>query len=142
MHIKTTSWSSKLTMMHELIDREDPRCLYCKSDCDIQLGYGFLAATPSYNVDILTCRKCNERFEIHWLGDIDPTQITAFVFTCKKWVVFFKYDAGFSIGGKELLWGNKSPHPTSELKYILPFEVDFSDKKKLQKKLKTYLTFS
>lgn len=128
---------------HKLIDREEPRCLYCNSECDIHLD-GFAAATPSYNVDILTCRKCNENFEIYWLGDIEPIQTISFIFTCKDVAVRYDYDTGFLIGGHELLWKSTSRMKKSTLNAapVEPFDVDFSDKKKLYKRLKTCLVFS
>lgn len=124
---------------HKLIDQEEPRCLYCNSECDIHLD-GFAAASPSYNVDLLTCRKCNEQFEIHWLGDIDPIKVVSFVFTCKNLAVCYDYEKGFYVGGQEVLW--KTQKSALALSLIEPFDVDFSDKKKLYKRLKTCLVFS
>jgi hypothetical protein len=130
--------------MHELIDREDPRCLYCKSECDIQLDG--LPVSPrnaiAFNVDILTCRKCKEVFEIHsW--ENDPTEIADFVFSCKTISVMNKYDGmyqGFHIGPRSNLW--PSIFNVNNSTRVPPFAVDFSDKKKLFAKLKTYLVFS
>lgn len=124
--------------MHELIDRDDPRCLYCNNEVDLKLD-GMGVALATYEVQILKCRKCKEQFEIHESGVGNDTKIVAFVFTCKKIAIFYKYDEGFMIGNHDLLWSNRSVngHP-----WIIPFTIDFSDKKKLHKKLKTYLVFS
>lgn len=134
--------------MHELIDREDPRCLYCQSECDFKLEHrpDIITLPPdTYYVEILTCIKCKEIFEIHGYED-ELTKITKFVFTCKNIVVINQYPqpsgimVGFNIGDKSNLWPKTfSGHKTIN---IPTFEVNFSDKKKLHKKLKTYLVFS
>ncbi len=129
-------------MMHELIDRDEPRCLYCKSVCSIKLDG--TAITPNNtivrHVEILTCIKCKEVFEIHWWDECD---IDSFVFSCKNITILYVYEgqyAGFHLGNKTNLWPSRH---TQENSIAIPFfEVDFSDKKKLHKKLKTYLTFS
>lgn len=131
--------------MHELIDREDPKCLYCNSECDLSLdgnGIGLV----SYEIQMLKCRKCGEQFEIHETSHGNASMYKAFVFTCKNLVVFNEYGSGFRIGDTDLLWSKdvsarawKTP---DDPVWIVPFEVDFSDKKKLYKKLKTYLVFS
>ena len=130
--------------LHELIDREDPRCLYCKSECDIQLTGNYIlpGSSSQYNVDMLTCRKCKERFDIHWIDE--ATNVVSFAFSCKKMAVFHAYGHGFIIGiKKELLWSYEDRADTKDTdKYLPPFDIDFSDKKKLHNKLKTYLLFS
>ena len=138
-------------MMHELIDREDPRCLYCNSECDLIQDGQVILGPGSVNhigqvweVQILTCRnkKCHEVFEIHWFDNRGEIKMTHFVFTCKKITVMHRYDEdNFGIGGKELLCPGE--HDFKFAKFFVPkFEVNFSDKKALHKKLKTYLTFS
>jgi hypothetical protein len=127
--------------LHELIDMEDPKCLYCKSLCDIHIdGFGSMIAT-SYEVDLLVCRACSEMFEIHTK---DHVKVYAFVFTCNEIVVFNSYSYnGFAIGGINYLW--KQTPKTRVLtrnEFIPTFDIDFSDKIKLYNKLKTYQIFS
>lgn len=126
--------------MHELIDREDPRCLYCNSECDVRVD-GFGIGLISHDVNILSCRKCKEIFEIHSINKNGETTYTSFVFTCKRLAVVNSYAHGFAIGGREYLYGKWTANTYYD-NYISPFDIDFSDKKKLHKKLKTYLVFS
>lgn len=96
-----------------------------------------------FECQILKCPKCKETFEIHWTESEDnETQFWAFIFTCKKITVLHHYKTGFSMGGKELLTKEEYYIPQKGTEYIPEFYVDFSDKKKLHKKLKTYLVFS
>lgn len=131
--------------LHELIDREDPSCLYCKATCDLKQDGFFIAGTLSlyYEVQILTCRKCHEIFEIHWIDDNGETKFLCFVFTCKEIAVTDKYDEGFHIGSKGILYDNWKGGISTYLGTEIPaFPVDFSNKRKLYNKLKTYLVFS
>lgn len=128
--------------LHELIDRDDPSCLYCKSPCDLMQD-GFLALTSLYyECQILTCRKCKEIFEIHWVEDNGETRYVAFVFTCKDIVVDYQYADGIHIGGRELLYHNKFGTKPITGGFLPAFPIDFSNKRKLHNKLKTYLVFS
>lgn len=134
--------------LHELINKEEPKCLYCKTLCDFKMdGRASTPANPdAYYVEILTCtnKKCKEVFEIH--GWEDTGEITDFVFSCKNIVIINKYPqlsgiaVGFNIGDKSNLWPKMFG---GRVTINVPlFQVDFSDKKKLYKKLKTYLVFS
>lgn len=126
--------------LHELINREEPKCLYCKSSCDYSLD-GFGVGLASHDVDILTCQKCKEIFEVHTTTQPSgESEVDGMSFTCKDIVVVCSYEYGFAIGGKEYLYPNWSANNTYQ--YLEPFPVDFSNKKKLYKKLKTYLVFS
>lgn len=121
--------------MHELIDQEDPRCLYCNGKCDIAFeGKTIAHSAQMYDIDTLTCQECGERFCIDSLqNSAGETTYVAFTFTCKKYDVVFLYsDAAFDI------FTRKGKHITT----LPAFEVDFSDKKKLFQKLKTYVIFS
>lgn len=139
-------------MMHELIDRENPRCLYCDNDCDVNFNGEYIAGSSiQYNVDILICQKCKEVFEIHSEQQSveDQTEYLGFSFTCKQYYVYYAYKSGeFHLGkNTESFTAIKNPinfiwwrvaHST-----VLPwFEVSFSDKEKLYNKLKTYILFS
>lgn len=131
-------------MLHELIDRENPSCLYCKGELDLKHDGFFPGGIASliYDIQMLTCRDCDEIFEIHWVDDAGKVTYVAFVFSCNEIVVFNSYSTGFHVGGNELLYQNWSGS-TAKLENSIPaFNVDFSDKKKLYKKLKTYLIFS
>jgi hypothetical protein len=132
---------------HELIDKEEPKCLYCNSDFDLNAmsiksssgsslshlnpGKSFLTR---YDTETLYCVDCKETFEIHSnQNDEGETTYTGFNFTCKGYSVFINYiESYFDIS--EL----KGKHITT----IPSFAVDFSDRNKLHKKLKTYLVFS
>ncbi len=144
-------------MLHELIDREDPRCLYCNSDCDLKqdgIPMSMSSTNHTYEVQILTCRNCQEIFEIHWYEtDQQVTQYYGFVFTCKDLLVFNMYlmkpyedlDGAFCLGKRSKnLWKHHKNKPANFpfRPRIPPFPVDFSDKEKLYEKLKTYLVFS
>src|SRR5580698_876428 len=121
-------------MMHELIDPNEPKCLYCNSDVDTGLSSEYLMNTGiRANVETLTCKKCKETFQIYSTQGLDGiTTIGGFAFSCKKLRVFFSYlKSNFYISKR----GN-------DITNIPSFTVDFSDKKKLYEKLKTYIVFS
>jgi len=130
--------------LHELIDREEPKCLYCKSDVDLSMSS---IGWPQYHVDSLTCKnkKCKAVFEVHAYEDLD--NIVAFTFTCKDLCIRNNYASGVAvgtvlIGAHDLLYSKRG----ISAKYIElgtdSLSFDFSDKKKLYKKLKTYIVFS
>lgn len=134
-------------MMHELIDREDPRCLYCNSRCDIEMDGGFVAGMISLTqeVQVLTCFKCKEVFEVHWVDDSQTGIVTYldFVFSCDDIVVINRYgEETFYIVDKKYLYRRSRPNGLAVSHPIPQFTVDFSDKKKLYEKLKTYRVFS
>lgn len=122
-------------MLHELIDREEPRCLYCNSYTDIN----FVSERPPrtslvLEKEELTCSKCGEFFIIHYIqNSLAETEYDGFTFTCNDYSVYYNYiESYFDISDL-----NKK-HITA----IPAFEVNFSDKEKLYNKLKTYLIFS
>ena len=122
-------------MLHELISRYDPRCLYCDSGIFFELKSEWLPNTSlKVDVEILTCQKCKEVFKIHSLqGGDGKTEYNGFTFTCKGYRVFFNYiESYFDISDE------KGKHIVA----IPSFTVDFSDKTKLYDKIKTYLIFS
>lgn len=136
-------------MLHELIDRESPKCLYCNTECNIgKDGEFIMRGSESYDVDLLTCRSCNEVFEIHSMQHADgTTEYNAFLFSCKELCIFCSYITN------EFYIGNHRDMPyagyydlilqAKRWKTCLPsFEVDFSNKDKLYEKIKTYLLFS
>lgn len=122
--------------MHELIDRFDPICLYCGTKCVITLEGIRIKTGEIEDHDVLQCQKCREVFRVESVQNPEgETRYTGFQFTCSRLRVIYKYDEGkFRIS--DLNDRNKEP-------VVIPtFEVDFSDKKKLHEKLKTYILFS
>lgn len=122
-------------MLHELISKHDPRCLYCDSEIFYELKSEWLPnSSLKADAEILTCQKCKEVFKIHSLqGDDGVTEYTGMTFSCKDYRIFFNYiESYFDISDK------KGKHIVA----IPSFSVDFSDKNKLYEKLKTYLIFS
>jgi len=132
-------------MLHELIDRDVPRCLYCDVDFDmnamsIRSSSGYVAYKLGQaniarsDTETLYCVDCKEKFEIHSSqSDEGETTYSGFTFTCKGFEVFVDYI--------------KSTIDISDLKgeyhTALPvFNPDFSDRDKLYEKLKTYIVFS
>lgn len=120
---------------HELIGQDEPKCLYCHSDVDISSSSQWLPGSNlRSDTEGLDCRKCKECFWIHSTqGDNAVTEITGFTFSCKDFFVFFNYiEDYFDVKDKN-----------RKFLFAIPsFSVDFSDKKKLHEKLKTYLLFS
>jgi hypothetical protein len=133
---------------HELIDRDDPRCLYCHSEFDLKLETvggqgGFHSGFVLIDRENLTCRSCGESFWIFSIVDAgNVTEIVTFSFSCKDIRVVHDYGSGFIIGSKNSFMNDLSNLSTSGNPILSPFDIDFSDKKKLYTKLKTYLTFS
>lgn len=120
---------------HELINQNEPRCLYCFSEIDYSMSSQWLPGSNlRSDTETLTCRKCKESFWIHSLqGDDAETVINGFTFSCKDFWVFFNYIEDY--------FDVKDKH--RKFLFAIPsFEVDFSDKDKLYEKLKTYLLFS
>lgn len=129
-----------MQLQHELIDRDNPRCLYCQSDFDIKLD----SDGRTYSVEILTCRKCCEVFEIHSEEDpITYSKILAFVFSCNKIYVRHSYEEDvFHIGNFRMQFKFRNKGGAGKYTTIPSFNIDFSDKEKIFNKLKTYLVFS
>jgi len=122
-------------MLHELIDKDDPRCLYCNSEIVYELKSEWLPNTSlKADAEILTCQKCKEVFKIHSLqGGDGVTEYTGMTFSCKGYRIFNSYiESYFSI------FDDKGKHIVT----IPSFVVDFSNKNKLYEKIKTYLIFS
>lgn len=134
-------------MMHELIDKDIPRCLYCNAEFDTNAmsiksssGSSMSHLMPGkhfmmrYDTETLYCVDCRETFEIHsHQSDEGETTYSGFTFSCKGYSIFYNYiESYFDISD------NKGKHIVA----IPSFSVDFSDKEKLHEKLKTYITFS
>jgi hypothetical protein len=128
------------------MDRDDPRCLYCGFFVDIELKGEWIARSSiRYDVEVLTCRKCKEVFEIHSMQGYDgETEISGFVFTCKELCVQYSYNHPyFRVGEHNLLYQSLDQQASAKGgTEVLAFPVEFSDKEKLWEKLRTYLIFS
>ena len=134
-------------MMHELIDQEDPCCLYCRSQLQIESSGEWVANSKVIQeVEKLTCPKCEEHFEIYSIqDDTSETHYESFTFTCKDIAVFYHYtNKNFIIGNHKLLFTSLTDFAFSLIgtNNVPVFEVDFSDKNKLYNKLKIYVLFS
>jgi hypothetical protein len=118
----------------------DPQCLFCKSHCDVE-SYGLAIPTDVVHRDILTCTACGEYYQV-------------FVFDSSKEGAPIKKDFAhiveFSCGGVVIALSEeagclairaRSADENTEVN-IPEFELDITDKQKLQEKLKTYLIFS
>lgn len=120
---------------HELIDKDEPKCLYCYRDVDISSSSQWLPGTNlRADTETLTCRKCKESFWIHSVqGDDGVTKIDGFTFSCKNFWVFYNYvEDYFDVKDKN-----------RKFLFAIPsFPIDFSNRDKLYEKLKTYLLFS
>lgn len=135
------------TPTHELIDKDDPRCLYCDGEVDVELkGNWSTALSARHDVEVLRCRKCREVFEIHSMQDsTGETHYGSFVFTCGKYCIQNAYSSDrYVIGNHSLLFQEViNPSVPETTKVDVPnFSIDFSDKEKLLAKLGTYLLFS
>lgn len=115
-------------MLHELIDREDPRCLYCNSEVELSVSSQSTLSNIRLDEETLTCYKCKEIFKIFSnQDDIGDTKYEGFAFTCHGIAVYSSYESS-----KFYFKGLAVP----------PFHIDFSNKEKLYKKLRTYILFS
>jgi hypothetical protein len=122
-------------MMHELINMDNPRCLYCEGDIDFShTSSSDLANGTRSDVEALTCRFCEERFLIYYSqNSIGETKHTGFAFSCNDCFISYNYNlCNFSIFDQHRWFITTIPY----------FTIDFSDKNKLYNKLKIYLVFS
>lgn len=125
-------------MLHELIDREDPKCLYCNSDLSLRMD-GTSAGSLTYDVETLSCSKCLEKFQIFSTALHSNTEYTSFLFSCIDICVSDEYSSNeLYIGDLRLMW----PSVTSKYISVPKFRIDFSDKKHLYLKLKKYFVIS
>lgn len=119
--------------LHTLIDREDPKCLYCGSDCDISLcGVAPIFGNSITDEETLACRSCLEYFTITSKASYAGTTYISFIFSCEDLVITCLYDQDILNLKRKKLDGINIP----------TFKIDFSNKKELYKKFKTYLIFS
>jgi hypothetical protein len=129
---------------HNLIDREDPICLYCKGRCNIALG-GDVLSSRTIDIETLTCQECGEVFTISSTQSLDgETTYTEFSFSCKKMNVHHEYASEkFSIfdHSKPVMDENGIAKDIAGIQ-IPAFEADFSDKDRLHDKLRIYILFS
>lgn len=132
-------------MIHELIDRNVPYCLYCGAAFDtnaisIRSSSAYINQKMGHphimrsDAETLYCVDCKEKFEIYsHQKDDGETEYTGFTFTCNGLDVFCIYASStFEISNL------KGEHVIA----IPAFEPDFTDRNKLHEKLRTYLLFS
>jgi hypothetical protein len=126
-------------MFHELINKDNPKCLFCNSEIDLEIKSERLANSKYIEYfETLTCCKCKESFHIVFVQDdiTQKTHYTTFVFSCNKIWITYHYNIDIFF-----LWKTPTASPKDIIK-IPSFPIDFSDKKKLFDKLKTYILFS
>ena len=116
--------------LHNLIDIDNPICLYCKSYCDI-----FQNATeyPPLVSNTYTCQKCKEKFIIYFV-DGSEIKFTGFQFTCNEYDVWLSY--------KEKKFAIKKKDTPADRMWVPYFDFNFSEKDKLYQKLKVYVLFA
>lgn len=93
-----------MKMMHNLIDKYEPRCLYCKGDVSFaHTGTRYLASLSSTHCETLTCLYCKEKFHIYSSQDeTGETRYRGFSFTCEDYVVFNDYiESYFEISARK-----------------------------------------
>lgn len=123
-------------MLHELIDREDPKCLYCNSNTEFNSDSISSSHGTTYNKETITCCACKEIFEILSTQNLEGvTSYTAFHFSCNGIFVLNYYDI-------DVFYFSTKSFVSKNWEEIPKFEVSFFDKNKLYEKLKTYLLFS
>lgn len=132
-------------LLHELIDRDYPKCLYCQGGMNVKVE-GDDWSFNVFEVVILTCRVCNEVFEIHSTGqsdtgDLRDADCTSFLFSCVDICARVVYSENICyLNDHNLKW--PTGLTSSGLQTVPMFDIDFSDKQKLYTKLRTYLIFS
>ena len=114
----------------EYIDLDNPLCLYCKTSCTKKSPSGY----SSTSVVILTCDSCLEKV-------FYPIRGLSLVFTCKNLICSLDFLRNtLSISQLNLVVDEDSAQKS--LKNTIPiFDINFSNKEKLNHKLNTYLSF-
>lgn len=112
--------------MNNLIDEDDPKCLYCNGICKTTHDSDATLITDRY-----ACLICGEVFEKSYTIGFEPG---IFSFTCQDlYIIVFAKTAKFAVS---------SIDKNNKINYIPYFDINFSNKNSLYQKLKTYLTFS
>lgn len=120
---------------HKLIDPEDPKCIFCKSPCFVS-GAGW---SPDYFIDKYECinKQCREEFAVHRKKDKPPY---AFDFTCGPLMVVHHYDTNYLVLRR---WTDITTESATDNPIGIPyFDMDFTDKEALIRKLQTYMLFA
>ena len=109
------------------IDLDNPSCLYCKTTIDTASGFG----ESLLSCDLYICSVCKEGYTLGLFKD----KVSYIIFTCKQLELLCYFSKNyFEIKN---FWIAKS-----KFLVIPSFQIDFSDKETLYKKLSTYLIFS
>ena len=123
--------------LENISDLLSHHCPYCRGDF-VMDGSGEHAYGPAVThlVDTYTCVECSEVFEIHQ----EDQENVSFLFSCNGIYVRYLVDRLLVSTDNKLQYkklGMMAPH------IVIPhFPIDFADKDKLTKKLRTYLLFS
>ena len=107
--------------LHEA--NEIDKCLYCGSELEIQ----YKNWQDSVGDTILKCNCCNEEIRFDSFLSLKVVLIS-----CKDLYLICDFSDVYQIANSTL---------KSKTVEVPVFDVDFSDKEKLYKKLKSYLTF-
>ena len=121
---------------HNLIDPENPKCLYCHNlittivrDSQSIIGTGLYQDNETF-----ICLYCKEHFIIiTYLDSNNETEYIAFGFTTENYAIYHWYE----LKEFEIMDRKKEKFITS----LSLFDVDFSDKEKISNKIDIYLTF-
>src|SRR5271166_163582 len=119
---------------------EELQCLFCKGHCDIE-SKGTALPPDIIHRDTLTCTSCGEYYQV-FVFSPDKEGFSSrkdfahiIEFSCENMVVSLSETKGrLAIRAKGTAYDSKIDIPQ--------FDLDLTDKAKLQEKLKTYLVFS
>jgi hypothetical protein len=112
---------------HKLMDENNPKCLYCNSNCDVS-GWG---SGMQWGNDF-TCQQCGEVFQTEHSED---SPVGGFMFSCDKIKIYHDY-ANQKFGLIKI-----DPKSTA-ISWVPEFDINFADKEAFYQKIKTYLIFS
>jgi hypothetical protein len=108
------------------INNSEASCIYCRNKCPLE------KKKSSFDEwDLYLCKKCQESFIVYY-DLLNEDTADAFSFTCKGITIYQDYnDIDVFLLRKYESKGDAVSIPF--------FEIDFSDKERLFKKIKTYL---
>lgn len=110
-----------------IIDLNNPECLFCRRQIDSSSGFG----ESLLSCDLYVCNACKEGYTLGFIKD----SVSYIIFTCKNIeVIYYINNNYFEIKN---FWSLKS-----KVIKVPAFDLDFSNKENLLKKLSTYIIFS
>lgn len=116
---------------HNLLADNNYNCLYCQGRCDMSstsIGY------PALIIEAYSCQKCQEVFETEHIDN----NYYGFAFTCNGLKAFYNYQVN-QFGLSKVNFDIKI---RNNLVWVPYFDINFSNKQDLFKKIKTYTTFA